>query len=235
VTGGSDPAAAWDAEYAAGRYATDQPVAFISDILAAACQAGVSRGLYVGCGNGRNYLPLVAGGLDLTGLDISAAAITQLAGRAPGRRDRLVHGDLGDLPAAAAYPLVIGIQVFQHGDRAAAHQHIRAAQDRLAPGGLFCLRVNATATDVWPRHEVTEQHPDGGFTVRYLTGPKQDLLIHFFTAAELSGLFAGAFTPVLPPRLDHIRRVPAGPGQWSQWEGIWRKATEASSGAAPSA
>jgi hypothetical protein len=54
--------------------------------------------------------------------------------------------------------------VFQYGDRAAAHTHIRAAQDRLAPGGLFCLQVNAAATDVWPRHEVTEVHPDGGFT-----------------------------------------------------------------------
>jgi SAM-dependent methyltransferase len=227
MTSGSDPAAAWDAQYAAGRYASDQPVAFTSDILAAARQAGVSRGLYIGCGNGRNYLPLVAGGLDLTGLDISAAAISQLAGRAPDRRDRLVHGDLSALPASAAYPLVIGIQVFQHGDRAAAHAHIRAAQDRLAPGGLFCLRVNATATDVWPRHEVTEQHPDGGFTVRYLAGPKQGLLIHFFTRAELDTLFPEGYTPVLPPRLQVTRRVPPQAGQWSQWEAIWRKATRA--------
>ena len=40
----------------------------------------------LGSCNGRNYLPLVAGRLDLTGLDISAAAIAQLADRAPGRR-----------------------------------------------------------------------------------------------------------------------------------------------------
>lgn len=122
--------------------------------------------------------------------------------------------------------------MFQHGDRA-AHAHIRAAQDRLTPRGLFCLRVNATATDVWPRHEVTEQYPDGGFTVRYLTGPKQGLLIHFFTAAELSGLSAGAFTPVLPPRLHHTRHDPPGPGHWSHWEAIWRNTTWAESGAAP--
>jgi hypothetical protein len=79
-------AASWDAEYAAGRYAGEAPVAFTRDILAAARRATVSSGLYTGCGNGRNYLPLVAGGLDLTGLDISPAAITQLAARAPGRR-----------------------------------------------------------------------------------------------------------------------------------------------------
>lgn len=221
----SGPAAAWDAQYAAGRYAGDRPVGFTRDILAAARHAGLTRGLYIGCGNGRNYLPLVGGGLDLTGLDISAAAIAQLTAHAPHRRDRLRHGDLSALPAAASYPLVIGIQVFQHGDRAVTHAHIRAAQQRLTPGGLFCLRVNATATRVWPSHEVTEHDPDGGFTVRYLAGPKQGLLIHFFTSTELTVLFASDYTAVLPLRLQVTRRDPPQPGQWSQWEAIWRKAT----------
>lgn len=225
------PAAAWDAEYRAGRYTGEPPVPFTRDILAAARHAGLTRGLYIGCGNGRNYLPLVAGGLDLTGLDISAAAIAQLTARAPRRRDRLLHGDLSALPATATYPLVIGIQVFQHGDRAATHAHIRDAQQRLVPGGLFCLRVNATATDVWPSHEVTEHHPDGGFTIRYLAGAKQGLLIHFFTSAELDALFASGYTAVLPPRLQVTRRDPPGPGQWSQWEAIWRKATPPRCGA----
>ena len=230
VASQSSAAAAWDAEYAAGRYSGEPPVAFTGDILAAARQAGLTRGLYIGCGNGRNYLPLVVGGLDLTGVDISAAAIAQLAARAPERADRLVCGDLGALPAAVVYPVVIGIEVFQHGDRAAAHAHIRAAQRHLTPGGLFCLRVNAAATDIWPRHDVTGRHPDGGFTVRYLTGPKQDLLIHFFADAELGELFAAGFTPVLPPRLRQTRRDPPQPGQWSQWEAIWRKTTPAQPG-----
>ncbi len=224
---GPDPspaAAAWDAEYAADRYVGDPPAVFTADILAAARQAGLTSGVYIGCGNGRNYLPLVAGGLDLTGLDISGAAIAQLTARAPDRRDRLIHGDLSSLPATATFPLVIGIQVFQHGDRATAHRHVHAAQQRLTPGGLFCLRVNATATDVWPRHQVTEHHRDGSFTVRYLTGPKQGLSIHFFTDAALAALFTDEFTPVLPPRLQQTRRDPPQPGQWSQWEAIWRKA-----------
>jgi hypothetical protein len=57
-------AAAWDAEYGAGRYRGEPPVALTEDILAAARAFGLTRGLYVGCGNGRNYLPLVAAGLD---------------------------------------------------------------------------------------------------------------------------------------------------------------------------
>ena len=216
-------AASWDAEYAGGRYLGEPPVAFVSDILGAARAHGLASGLYVGCGNGRNFLPLAAGGLDLTGLDISAAAIAQLAGRAPAWRHRLIHGDLTALPGSAVYPLVIGIQVFQHGDRAAAWANIQAAQRRVAGGGLFCLRVNADGTDVWPAHEVVERHRDGGFTVRYLAGPKRGLHVHFFSAAELGNLFGPGFDPVLPLRLRRTRRTPPRPGQWSQWEAIWRK------------
>lgn len=44
-----------------------------------------------------------------------------------------------------------------------------AAQRRVSAGGLFCLRVAAAATDVWPGHEIIEHDTgDGGFTVRYL-------------------------------------------------------------------
>ena len=216
-------AAAWNAEYRAGRYRHEPPVAFTEDILAAARASGLTRGVYIGCGNGRNYLPLVAGGLDLTGLDISAAAIAQLTARAPGRRLSLICGDLTALPPAARYPLVIGIQVFQHGDHADAHAHIRSAQRRVAGGGLFCLRVNAVGTDIWPEHEVTERHPDGGLTVRYLAGPKQNLRIHFFSATELDSLLGTGFEPLMPLRLRHTRRRSPQPGQWSQWEAIWRR------------
>jgi SAM-dependent methyltransferase len=81
-------ARARDAEYAAGRYAGEPPVAFVHDIVAAARDAGADGGLYIGCGNGRNYIPLAEAGLDLTGLDISGTAIAQLAVRLPARRHR---------------------------------------------------------------------------------------------------------------------------------------------------
>jgi 2-polyprenyl-3-methyl-5-hydroxy-6-metoxy-1,4-benzoquinol methylase len=223
MSGDRSPVTAWDAEYRHGRYCDEPPVAFVDDILAAARSAGLARGLYVGCGNGRNYLPLVAGGLDLTGLDISPVAIAQLAARDPRRRDRLVCGDLAALPADTSYPVVIGIQVFQHGDRSGAHAHIRAAQEKVTPGGLFCLRVNATETDIWPAHQVTERHPDGGLTVRYLAGPKRGLHVHFFSAPELSALFADRFTPVLSLRVQPTWRASPQRGQWSQWEAIWRR------------
>jgi SAM-dependent methyltransferase len=218
-------ASSWDAAYQDGRYRADPPVPFVADIIDAAGRHGLAgaHGLYVGCGNGRNFLPLARHGLRLTGLDVSAVALRQLAERAPEYRDRLVHGDLSALPRESAFDIIIGIQVFQHGDREAAHAAIRQAAGRLRPGGLFCLRVNAAGTDLWPEHDVTQRHADGGLTIRYLAGAKAGLLIHFFSAPELTALFAG-LRPVLPLRLCQTRRTPPEPGQWSQWEGIWHKA-----------
>ena len=127
--------ASWDREYAGGRYRDESPVAFVADILAAARRAGLTSGLYIGCGNGRNYEPLVRGGLDLTGLDISGVALRQLSARMPERRGSLVRGDLSALPEETRYGVVIGIQVFQHGDAEAAHAHLAAARRIRAGAG----------------------------------------------------------------------------------------------------
>jgi SAM-dependent methyltransferase len=216
-------ARAWDREYARGRYAEDEPEPFVTDVLAAARAHGVRDGLYVGCGNGRNYLPLRAGGLRLTGLDSSPIAIEQLAARAPRHAGDLLVGELDALPPARRFDLVVGIQVFQHGDRAHAHAHVHRAQARVAPGGLMAVRVNAAATDVVRRHDVVERGPGEAFTVRYLEGPKQGLDVHFFDAGELAGLFAHGFAPLLAPRLRTTRRDVPAHGSWAQWEGIWMR------------
>lgn len=215
----TDASAAWDKEYAAGRYVGEPPVDFVRDVVAASPPG--ARALYVGCGNGRNFVALLEAGLDLVGLDISRAALDVLAERAPGCR--LVHGDLGALDPEERFDVVIGIQVFQHGTRDEAHAHLMQAQSRVRPGGLLCLRVNAVGTDVWPAHDVTESGPDGDLTVLYRTGPKEGLHVHFFSRAELRRAFRG-WEDVLPLRLQSTPRTPPQPGQWSQWEAIWRRA-----------
>lgn len=213
---------AWNEEYRRGRYTDEPPVDFVGDILLVARREDISTGLYIGCGNGRNLLPLSDGGLDLIGLDVSDEAIRQLAQARPDRAARLVHGDLAALPPGRRWPLVIGIQVFQHGDRHEAHEHIRAAQERVEPGGLLCVRVNAVGTDVWPAHEVVEHSPDGSFSVRYTAGPKNGMTIHFFSSAELGAMFTG-WDPLLALRTHRTERTPPGVGQWTQWEAIWRR------------
>ena len=221
-----DAETAWDREYERGRYQQEPPVAFVDDILEAVRSLAPEwiTGLYIGCGNGRNYIPLVEGGLDLIGLDISGEAISQLRKRLPERTEQLVHGDLTTLPSEQEHAVVIGIQVFQHGSRGEAHANVALAQRFVAPDGLFCLRVNAVGTDVWPAHEAVEESPDGGFTIRYLAGPKSGLPIHFFSRQEIQNLFVG-WKEQLPLSLDVTARPAPAPGQWSQWEAIWRKGT----------
>jgi SAM-dependent methyltransferase len=217
----------WDEEYRSGRYVGAEPVGFVDDILSHAAAADLSpgRGLYIGCGNGRNYLPLVEGGLDLIGLDVSATALEQLSERAAGRPVELRQGELSALSAEIAFSIVIGIQVFQHGREAEAHAHIGEALLRVRPGGLFCIRVNAAGTEIHHRHRVVERREGGGLTVEYLAGPKSGLFIHFFDEAELAGLLE-PFEPVLTLRCAATQRRPPENGRWLQWEGIWRKPTE---------
>lgn len=216
-------ASSWDAEYASGRYRHETAVDFTADVLAAARRRGLRRGLYVGCGNGRNLVPMLHGGLDLLGLDISGEAIAQLRQQRPDRAGQLIVGDLSALPRSARYELVVGIQVFQHGTRGQAHRHLAAAAARVAPGGLLCVRVNAAGTDIEHAHDRVEEDSDGSFTVRYLTGPKTGLDIHFFTAAELRAVVGRGFAEELALRRHRTPRQPPAPGQWSQWEAIWRR------------
>lgn len=216
-------AASWNAEYANGRYRGEPPVRFVEDILTAARRYGLTRGLYIGCGNGRNLIPLLDAGLDLVGLDISTEAIAQLRQRRPDRTGDLIDGDLSALPAFTRYDLVVGIQVFQHGTRYQAHEHLTAAAGRVASGGLLCVRVNATDSAIDHNHHRFENHNDGSFTVRYHTGPKTGLKIHFFTADELREVIGESFTEEFPPHPHRTPRTPPGHGQWSQWEAIWRR------------
>jgi SAM-dependent methyltransferase len=222
---GDIAARVWNAEYASGRYQGEPAVGFVDDIVTAAKAAGTGSGLYIGCGNGRNYIPLTEAGLDLTGVDILATAISQLAARLPGRRDRLVTGDLSALPAGQRFPLVVAIQVMQHGTRAQAHDLLAGALAVVAAGGLFAIRVNAVGTDVHHRHEVTERDPDGSFSVRYTAGPKTGMTVHFWAARELDCAVTGAgFAPVMTLRPQATWRAERAAGLWLQWEGIYRRA-----------
>ncbi len=186
---------------------------FVRDIIAAAAQRGLRHGLYVGCGSGRNLVPLLDAGLDLTGLDISRQAIAHLRARRPDRAGQLISGDLGALPPAARYDLVVGIQVFQHGTRAQAHRHLAAAAARVRPGGLLCVRVNAAGTDIEHAHRRFEEHDDGSFSVRYRSGPKAGLDIHFFAAAELAAVRGRRLRPgaAAPPARHLAHATRAGP------------------------
>ena len=187
--------------------------------------ADAGTGLYVGCGNGRNYLPLVDAGLDVFGLDVSPEAIKRLRARRPMLADqRLICDDfLGYRPSVTHFDYVIAIQVFQHGSDADAAAYVAKVAALLRPRGFFFLRVNSVGTQIYHAHTVIERNAFGGITIRYDDGPKRALPIHFYSDVELRERLMPAFAPVSEPREDVTVREAPKTGSWAQWETVWTR------------
>src|SRR5437870_3025454 len=200
-------ASRWDDEYRHQRYANEPPLPFVDRILEtlrADDSAGHGTGLYVGCGNGRNYLPLVDAGLELFGLDVSPEAIKQLLQRRPTLPAlRLLCDDVREFRSPLArFDYLSTIQVFQHGADADVAAYCERAAALLRPGGLLFLRVNSVSTQIYHAHTVVDRNAWGGLTVRYDDGPKSGLLVHFFSDVELRERLTPAFVPVTDVRED---------------------------------
>ena len=210
---------AWNTEYQSGRYGSERPLKFASDIRDYLNQNAwyrKGRGLYVGCGNGRNYIMLVKSGLDVVGLDVSDVGLKQITEREPELADKLTCRDFLEYPQTG-FRYVVSIQTFQHGDMFKAEAYFKKTAQMLEHDGLFFLRVNSSDTDVLHPHEKVEES-DGGFTVLYKAGPKKGLHVHFFSSGELERLIRknGMRIKKKPKRISNTRSGTRG--QWSQWE-----------------
>lgn len=135
-----DPAARWDARYAAGEAPTE-PSAFVvaqADRLPAA-----GRALDVAGGAGRHAIWLAGRGLDVTLVDVSAEGL-QLAedrARAAGRALRTVQRDLAHEPLPAGPFDVVLVHAFLD------HDVLDQVPAVLAPGGWF-LFAQATVANL---------------------------------------------------------------------------------------
>ena len=141
----------WDREYRQGRYVAEPPVPFVHRILKAPGRRPEVRtgiGFYIGCGNGRNYIPLCDAGLDLLGLDVSGEALQQLRSVRPDIAHRLIHSDLADFEPDSLFDYVIAIQVFQHGLEDTVRSMFARAAGMLKDGGLLFVRVNSASSEV---------------------------------------------------------------------------------------
>ena len=221
----------WDELYRGVRCAQDPPIPFVKKILSTLETHSLleNTGLYIGCGNGRNYLPLVNSGLNLFGLDFSDVALRQLAAREPDVSDLLIHADFRGFHSCHLFNYIIAIQVFQHGFHADVASYFTKVRAILPTGGLFFLRVNSATTQIYRQHTISEQNRFGGKTIIYQAGPKQGLPIHFYSKQELTNLTGEGFEIVDELREVYTYRAPPEKGFWSQWEGIWRRPPPSSS------
>lgn len=215
----------WDREYAAGRYDGEGPSEFargIPETIRKEMDLGIAKGLYIGCGNGRNYIPLSDAGLRITGIDVSQVAVDKISQKAPRYSSNVMCKSFEDYMPKRLFDFVIAIQVFQHG----AQKDIDANFDKVArmikPGGLFFFSVNSSSTDIYHRHSVIERGHSGSITIQYSEGPKKGLHIHFFSRKEIDDHFRGWEYVEGPHERTTMRSSPEK-GRWAQWEAVMRK------------
>ena len=216
----------WDEEYQQGRYENAPPLPFVERIvttLQEQCRTGKGRGLYIGCGNGRNFIPLIDAGLDLVGLDASSEALAQLGAKRPGLEASLIHADFSQFEPDNSFDYIIAIQVFQHGTASRVTLMMERVASQLDEGGLLFLRINSASTQVVRKHVVIESSDDGNFTIRYQESPKVGLPIHFLSHKGLMTTLDRWFEALIPPTETFTARKAPQTGHWAQWEGIWVK------------
>ena len=215
----------WNKEYKDGRYRDDSQIEFvrrIKETLEKTPDISKGAGLYIGCGNGRNYIPMADSGLNVFGIDISKVAITQLSEKRPGLADKLQCVDFIDFDSRKSFDYIISIQVFQHGTQERVKKYFEKVLKMLKPEGLLFLRVNSVSTEIHFKHNVHQRNSNGGLTIQYLEGPKKDLYIHFYSRQELDEICEN-FECVTPLYENTMKRIPPKTGTWSQWELVLRR------------
>ena len=222
----------WDEQYKKAKYDDENPVEFVEKIISTLRQqndlCGL-RGLYVGCGSGRNYVPLADAGMDgLRGIDISAVAIQKLSMKHPHLAHRIERAGFEAFEPASLLNYIIAIQVFQHGSEQEIDGYFKRSFNLLDKHGLLFLRVNSAATEIYFEHKIVERNSHGGFTATYTQGPKRGLNIHFFSKNEiLERLKSSGFEIICRLKEDTAQRSLPKTGTWSQWEVIARKKSAA--------
>lgn len=226
----SDPSQKyWEKEYKGERYIGDPPIPFVDEITDIVKERlpDEAEGMYIGCGNGRNFIPLVENGLNLIGIDYSGTAIKQIIARRPDLRRNLRTENFIDMEGDNEFDYILALQVFQHGLATTARENFARAHRLLRPGGLFFLRVNSVDTQITTEHHLegpAEDKDFGGFSARYREG-RIGKLVHFFTREELEDIAQKTgFEIIVPLREVEIPRNDEENTHWTQWESVWKAA-----------
>jgi hypothetical protein len=98
----------------------------------------------IGCANGTVMTALHRRGIESNGNDISTMA---LAAAPPEVRDRIVLGDLLDLEIARRFPVVYGLDIFEHFNPNRLDLYLDKTVTLIQPGGYLFTNVPAFGTD----------------------------------------------------------------------------------------
>jgi SAM-dependent methyltransferase len=127
-------------------YGTVTDAEACADRLAAlVAQVGGGPVLELGVGSGRLALPLAGRGMEVHGIDASAAMVERLRAKPGGDRIAVTVGDMADLDLGPAPPFAVVFVAFNTffnlGTEAAQRRCLERVAAAMAPGGRFVLEA----------------------------------------------------------------------------------------------
>ena len=180
-----ETAAGWEQGYKHHRDGAlwgEEPICLIPYALKELAARNISSTVDLGCGDGRNLVPLCESGLECCGVDISETALSRAGHRlrARGQTARLFKADLQNLPfPARSVESLVCFDVFGQLPDAAAT--IKEFERVLKPGGFLFLNVYTTG--------------DGTFGDGEQMGARsfiyKNTLFHYYEEDDIRKLFSG--------------------------------------------
>jgi SAM-dependent methyltransferase len=185
---------------------------------------GARRLLDIGCGAGRNAVPLAQAGWQVVGVDLSwpmiAAASRRNADEAGGARVHLAMSAMHDLPFAdRSFDLVVAHGIWNLARSSAAFRRSVAEAARVARAGAALFVFTFSRTTLPPDVEPLPGEP---FVFTQFSGQPQC----FLTAGQLSQeLGAAGFVPDQRIPLRELNVPPPGVVYTGPaiWEGVFRR------------
>jgi MPBQ/MSBQ methyltransferase len=168
-----------------------------------------TRVLELGCGNGKNLVPMARRGWDVTGIDIAPTALahTRDALRREGLKALLVEGDMCGMPFVdGAFGRVFAVHALDHVDARGRMRALDEVRRVLGVGGRLYLRAFGTGD---MRCGAGEEVEPG----TYLRGT--GIATHYFDEAEVRALLR-EFSSVRVWSEERERSVGAGKAR-RQW------------------
>jgi SAM-dependent methyltransferase len=190
--------------------------------------AGAGPALELGIGTGRIALPLAARGVEVHGIDTSAAMVERLRAKPGGGAIAVTMGDFADLPVEGRFPLVFVVfnTLFSLLTQDEQVRCFEAVAAHLAPGGAFVVEAFVPDPTLHPGGQSMRTRYLGLDLVRF------DMALHDPVAQRVDfqnvllgtdgvRLLPGSLRYAWPSELDLMARL-AGLRLRERWGG-WRR------------
>ncbi len=156
----------WDWEYSIRDLPARAPLPIV-DVVTSHASVD-ARILYIGVGEGRNFLPLARAGYNVYGCDVSRVSIDRLVSANPDLADRLVHGTFESaFPSRGGFDVVVASRVLIEADTNKSHELLLKVLPLLSPRGLLISEWTAVGTDPWPGWDDSFLDSAGNLTLHY--------------------------------------------------------------------